>query len=144
MESIAFLSQGLEPTPLAREISAADSRIFGLSGFHEREYWGAWSAQSRYAVRLRPERPFSRITLKGHPYLTPHRPSCTLNVAVNGVEVGARLLTEGVQSLSFDFPLVTDETVWIDIRSDDGASPNALGSSDVRMLGFGLSSVQID
>lgn len=143
-DTIERLSQGMDRMPLTHEVPVIDARLISLSGFHAPEHWGAWSAKSRFAIRFRAEKPFSRMTLKGLPYLTPQRPTCPLKVAVNGVEVGARLLSEDVQSLSFDFPVVTDEVTWLDIRSDDGASPSNQGSLDSRMLGFGLMSIRID
>lgn len=144
LDTIKRQSLGLMRVPLGTEISATDSTLLDLVGFHPPETWGAWSAKPNYAIRFAPEKPFSRITLKGKSYLTKDRPECRIDVSINGIAAGSQTVVDDVQYLTFDLPLLEDETTWVQIHSDEGASPIDNGRRDPRKLGFALHSIRLD
>lgn len=144
LASIENHGNGQLQAPCNTTIPATRSDLIGLSGFYMPESWGVWSGPDRYALRLRPERPFRRLVINGNRYMPEPRPDSVLTLSINGLHISTQPLESGEQILTFDFEQITDPLVWIEFTGDKGVRPSDHGHPDKRHLGFGLRSVRLE
>ena len=152
--TIQQLSSGLKALARDQPVTATDALSLGLTGFHDPEPWGAWSARPRSAVRfnLEPGAAPTRVTIVFAPFFSPSRVRYDVALAVNGRPLGRMDLDEAAWRAgepfqrTFDIPddagVEGGDVSWLTFETERCVSPGAEGLLvDWRELGFGLVSL---
>lgn len=143
---LARLDSGLLPVTPGVAVAATDGDHLSLSGFHEPESWGVWSARPACGLRFRPATDVGpgRIRLRLAPFLPPGAPDTVLTVSLDGHLLGTVpfAAADGAEPREIEFAVGTlpaGDDVRLGFRSGPCRSPAELGlSADVRPLGFSL------
>ena len=118
--------------------------------WHDREAWGIWSDGKNADLLIPlPNGNPRKIKIQFNAFLTPQHPYQDLEILINGQLLQKiRIDNASGNSISLNLPddLSPDKLLNIEFRTPNAVSPNKAGvsSSDRRVLGFGLVSVQFD
>ncbi|WP_233990390.1 glycosyltransferase family 39 protein [Polynucleobacter sp. IMCC 30228] len=118
--------------------------------WHDREAWGIWSDGKNADLLIPlPNRNPRKIKIQFNAFLTPQHPYQDLEILINGrllQKIRIDRATGNAISLNLPDDLNPDKLLNIEFRTPNAVSPTQAGvsSSDQRILGFGLVSVQFD
>jgi len=154
LDALQRLSLGVKALALGQEASVTEAWALGLSGFHEVEPWGVWSARRRCAARFRLEPGVAptQVTITVVPHYMQSRPRYDVVIGMNGRPLGKIDLDQAVSPggqvfrQTFDIPedpgFEDESPSWLTFETERCISPKCDGrSDDSREFGFGLVSL---